>query len=213
VVADDSGRVTLTTSLEDFEAADRAIRAELRRRRPDLGFPADPEGAPTEPPARDIRFVPLGAGRVNVGPLATAVPGRVAIFTTQFRFQEEGKDYVPYPVGRWIPSAEGLTADRGGAADFVAVRDPGERLSVVMSPRHSGTSRTWVLAGDGWLPPSQRGADVRADARGATYVDVSEARLYDIARSGAEQVLRFSPQEPGLTIHAFVFEREREPRR
>lgn len=206
IVVGADGRVRLASNFENLAGVDRAIRAELSRTHPDLQFPAEPEAARLAP-RRDLRFVYLGAGRVESGPLADAASGRTETFTTQFRFQEEGKNYVPMPVGRWTPTAEGLTAARGGASDFLAIRNPGDRVDAVMSPRLSGSSRVWILADQGWLPASARGADVRVDARGASYVDVTEPRIYEIAKAGAERVLRFSPEQPGVTLHAFTFER------
>ncbi|HUK62734.1 MAG TPA: hypothetical protein VLV15_05350, partial [Dongiaceae bacterium] len=110
------------------------------------------------------------------------------------------------PVGRWTPSAEGLTAARGGAANFVAIRHDGGRVSAVMTPPASGTARAWILDAEGWLKPDERGADVHVDARGATYVDVTEPRLYTIANATRAGALKLSPEEPGLTIDSFVFE-------
>lgn len=196
------GRLLAATGFDRLDRADRAIRGELRRLHPELGFPNEPDVASA--PASDIRYVRLGAGRVDQGPLATATAGRSQMFTTQFRFQEEGKDYVPYPVGQWTPTAEGLVCDRGGAPDFVAIRNPGARVQAVLSPRREGVSRVWILADNGWLGAGELGKDARLDARGASYVDVSEPRLYDVARGGTH-VLRFSPQEAGVTIHAFAF--------
>ena len=206
---DTAGRVALVTDLERLDTVDRGIRDALRRLRPDLGFPEEPAAATDEPPRRALRTVPLGTGRVNAGPLANVVPGRSTLFTSQFRYQEEGKEYVPYPVGRWIPNAEGVTADRGGAADFLAVRVGGERMSAVLSPAAggAGASRLWVLADDGWLGSAERGADVHGDVRGGSYVDVGEPRLYEILRPGKTRVLRLSPEAPGLTIHELVFEK------
>ena len=60
---------------------------------------------------------------------------------------------------------------------------------------------------DDVLDVTDWGADVRTDARGASYVDVVEPRLYEITRSGTGRVLRFSPEEPGLVIHQFTFEK------
>jgi hypothetical protein len=113
---------------------------------------------------------------------------------------------VPYPVGRWTPSAEGLTAARGGAMNFVAIRCPGGRASVVLRPPAEGAARVWILEDDAWLGEAARGEDVRVDARGASYVEVAEPRLYRIAELGAERVLKLSPEERGITFYAFAFE-------
>lgn len=208
VFADRAGQALLVADLDHLDDVDRAIRKQVRTLHPELDFPEAGTPAARSTSSRSLSFVYLGAGRVETGPLANVASGRVLAFTTQFRFQEEGKEHVPYPVGRWVPTAEGLIADRGGAADFVAIRDAGERVWAVLSPQPAASSRVWILADESWLPAPERGADVRADGRGATYVDVGEPRLYEIARPGRSRVLRFSPQEPGLTIHAFAFGRE-----
>jgi thiol-disulfide isomerase/thioredoxin len=200
------GRAIATADFDRSEQVDHILRDELRRARPDLDFPTE-SAPPPAGPSREIQIVHLGVGRISAGPLASAHAGRTEVFTTQFRFQEEGGPCVPFPVGRWTATAEGVIAARGGAADFVSIKNPGDRAFAVMSPRHSGTSRVWILAEQAWMPPAERGADVRADGRGATYVDVTEPRLYEIAKAGKERVLRLSPEEPGLTMHAFVFEK------
>jgi hypothetical protein len=208
LVLEPDRRLSAAVGFDDLDRVDHLLRDRLRRQRPDLDFPVEPAPTPSAAP-REMRLVHLGAGRVPTGPLASTQSGRTETFTTQFRFQEEGRSYVPIPVGRWTSTSEGVVAARGGAADFVAIRNPGDRVFAVMSPRRSGLSRVWILAEQAWMPPGERGVDVRADGRGATYVNVTEPRLYEIAQAGKERVLRLSPEEPGLALHAFVFERVR----
>jgi hypothetical protein len=89
---------------------------------------------------------------------------------------------------------------------YVAVRHQGARVSVVMSPPGSGPVRVWILQDDGWLPEDARDEDVRVDARGASYIDVTAPRLYWVARGRGEHVIRLSPEDAGVTLHAFAFE-------
>jgi hypothetical protein len=206
-VADTAGRIVLQVPVDQPWEVDIAIRKLLRRLHPDIGFPSEPE--PPEPPATSRaqgRTVALGAGRVHAGPLADARPGAVLTFTTQFRFQEEGVPFVPYPVGRWMPNAEGLVAGQAGAANFVAIRSGGERLCAIIGPPASGPARVWILADDAWLAAGEAGQDVQVDPQGASYVDVSEPRIYEIAPGGKARVFRFSPKDPGVTFYAFLFE-------
>ena len=186
--------------------AQRDIRALLRKKYPDR-FPNDPETPDTGEAQRpSVKFIYLGTSRVEQGPLADAKPGYPQTFTAQFRFQEEGVAYVPYPVGRWTPSAEGLTSARGGAADYVALRHEGGRVSAVIAPSESGAKRLWILANDSWLAPEDRGDDVQMDSRGASYVEVEEPRSYSIANARGPQVLKLSPEGPGLTVYCFTVE-------
>jgi hypothetical protein len=73
----------------------------------------------------------------------------------------------------------------------------------------------WVLRDERWLPAGALGADARLDGRGNSYVEVDESRLYAICREGAgEQVVKLSPDAPGVTVHALIVEpaSERVPR-
>lgn len=200
-------RTVDAVAFDDLDRVDHLVRRELRRARPDLGLPGDPETLGRKP-ARHLEVVHLGTGRVSAGPLANAVSGRTEIFTTQFRFQEEGDEHVPIPVGRWTPTAQGAIAARGGAADFIAIRTRAGRTFAVMSPGASSATRVWILADQKWLAAEECGADVRGDVRGGTYVDVAEPGLYEIVQGGRAHVLRISPEQPGLAVHAFVFEED-----
>ena len=202
-VWDAGGNPAVTVEGDDLTAAHAAIRATLRRVRPDLGLPPDPTPRASRPIA--LRRVACGTSRVAGGPLSGATPGEATTFTAQFRYQEEGESYTPYLVGRWTPSAEGVTSARGGASDFLSVRGKGGEVWAVLAPPASGTSRVWILAEDAWLPADESGADVHHDARGASYVDVAEPRLYSIAHLEHPRTLKLSPDGAGLTVYELDF--------
>ncbi len=207
IVVDARGAVVLRRAGSDAVAvAEHAIRELVMRLHPGRQFPADP-GAPSATPAPGpgAHTMYLGTARVVAGPLVGVTPGGARPFTAQFRFQVEGSPYVPYPVGWWIPNADGLTADRGGAATFVAMRYDAPRVYAVMSPPSPGAVRVWLLRDDAWIKPGALGADARLDPHGGSYVDVTEPRLYDISRGVGEHVIKLSPADRGLTLHALVF--------
>jgi hypothetical protein len=200
VVVDELGAVAADT-VNDLSAGERALReAAIRMHHgedlPPLLATGLPEG---------VRTVPLAAGRVEAGPLRGRAAGQSSVFTAQFRYQESGEPWTPYPVGAWRTGAEGLTATRGGAANFVAIRYSASRAGVVVSPPPGRVARVWILRDDRWPRPDERGEDVTADARGAASVVVSEPRIYWIDQGGGERVLKLSPDQPGVTVHAFVF--------
>jgi hypothetical protein len=208
VVADAGGRVVANGPLAASGpgAPETLLREALRARAPDVLFPAGPAGGAAAPaPAPTV--VPLGSGRVTAGPLATAPAGESQTFTAQFRYQEEGLAGVPYPVGRWTPGADGLTAARGGAAQFVSLRydaprSGAARVGAVLSPPADGPVRLWVLRDERWLEGAALGGDARLDEHGASYVEVDEPRLYDVARGGG--TYKLSPEREGLTVHAIT---------
>lgn len=213
-VADTSGRVVFEAGGERTGDVDRAVRQAVSELKPNSGIPIDDLGAPPSPvpPADPPRQVYLGAARAQAGPLAGAQSGRTETFTAQFRFQEEGQVNVAYPVGRWTPNADGIVAARGGPENYITIRTSGAIWAVLSPPMPGGKpARVWVLAGSGWLEPDRAGSDVRFDARGASYIDVAEPRLYSIARCTSECTLRLSPDVEGIEYYSFVVEPQTKP--
>jgi thiol-disulfide isomerase/thioredoxin len=213
VLADPAGTiVSVATGRGCTGAIEAALRRQVSALHPELEFPRDPvpdaRASPAEgAQAPESRVVALGTAYAREGPLADVAPGRPRAFTAQFRYQVEGKPYVPYPVGSWSPGAEGLTAARGGAENFVALRYHAGALWGVLSPPPGGRARLWILSDEAWLPPEGLGADARLDSRGASYVDVDAPRLYSICRGRAgERVVKLSPDVPGMTVHALIVE-------
>ncbi len=209
-VADTSGRVVFQTGGERTADVDRAVRRAVSELRPNSGVPIDDLGAPPSPApaAASPRAIYLGAARAEAGPLAGAQSGRTETFTAQFRFQEEGQVNVAYPVGRWTPNADGIVAARGGPENYIALRTTGAVWAVLAPPPvlAGKPARVWVLAGSGWIEPDRAGSDVRFDARGASYVDVTEPRLYSIAHCNAECTLKLSPDVAGVAYFSFLVE-------
>ena len=149
----------------------------------------------------------LGAGQVRRGPLANAAPEQPATFVTQTRAEEEGRSWVPVPVGRWTPRAGGLESTRGGAANFLAIRYHAARVGVVVSPPAGTRARIWILRDDAWVAGNVRGRDLEVATDGATFVDVDEPRLLvPIEKDSGWHVLKLSPDIPGVELHALTFD-------
>jgi hypothetical protein len=199
VVADAGGRVVVDT-VGDLAAGQRALRALLPR---GAGVPLPPEIDAALPPG--ARVVALGAGRVVAGPLAGLPVGTTMVFTAEFRYQEQGRPWTPFPVGGWRADADGVSATRGGAANFVAIRYSAGRAGVVATPPPGASARVWILRDDRWPLAGERDEDVVADAQGAASILVTEPRLYWIDRGDGERTLKLSPETPGVTLNAFVF--------
>ncbi len=200
VVADGEGRAVVDT-VNDMAAGEAALRALVRAAHP--GAPLPPALDTSLP--QDVRTVELAAGRVPEGPLRGLSAGHERVFTAEFRYQEAGKPWVPYPVGGWKPTAHGLISTRGGAANFVAIRYSADRAGVVVTPPPGASARLWILRDDRWPREQERGEDAAVDGRGAVFVTVTEPRLYWIDRGEGERVLKLSPETAGVTVNAFVF--------
>ncbi len=200
VVADGDGRMVVDT-VADMVAGEQALRAMIRASHPGAVLPPSPD--PTLPTG--VRFIVLGAGQVEHGPLRQLSGGHEKVFTAEFRYQEQGRAWTPYPVGGWRSDKDGATSTRGGAANFMAIRYSAGRAGVVATPPPGATARLWILRDDRWPRADERGDDVTVDARGAAYVLVTEPRLYWIDRGEGERVLKLSPESPGVTLNELVF--------
>jgi hypothetical protein len=200
VVADADGRVRVDT-VDDLGAGELALRAMIRHAHPDATLPPAPD--PALP--KGVRIVDLGVGKVESGPLSGLSSGLERVFTAEFRYQEQGKAWTPFPVGGWRTGTQGLTATRGGAANFIAIRYSAGRAGVVVTPPAGASARLWILRDDRWPRPDERDDDAAVDARGAVSVVVTEPRLYWIDRGDGERVLKLSPETAGVTVNAFVF--------
>jgi hypothetical protein len=149
----------------------------------------------------------LGAGDHPAGPLADVTPGGPRIFHAELASEIAGKRWVPTPIGRWTLGADGLTAARGGAEEYVALRYDACPLAVLATGAGRSLTRLWVLLDGAWVPGDLAGADLRYDGHGASYVEVTWPRLYDVVRAdGHMHVVKLSPEDPELALHAFVFE-------
>jgi len=182
--------------------AELALREALQR----IQAPVTPAPFTPLPPLPEASRIELGAGRVAEGPLAGRQAGEEPFFSAQFRYQEQGRRAIPHPVGPWRVGADGITAMRGGAAQFVAIRYSAGRVGVVISPPPHGESRVWVLRDEAWPGPQVRGRDLLTDAAGGVFVHVSEPRLFWIDVGSGERTLKLSPEQAGVTLHAFVAE-------
>lgn len=219
VIADSLGHVQW--SGRDVGEAERALVRLVVAKHPDLASPgagadsaaAADAGATSGP---DVALDPvtathapvwLGAADHPAGPLADVTPGAPRFFHAELSTEIAGTPWVPTPIGRWSLGADGLTAARGGAEQYVALRYDGGPLAVVAGVAGGKSTRLWVMRDNDWLPKDARGADVKLDGGGAPYVEVSSPRLYDVARpDGRGHVIKLSPDEAGLTLYAFVFE-------
>jgi hypothetical protein len=216
VLADSLGRVRW--SGRDVDHAEKELVRLVVERRPDLASGAgadsttaiDTGGAAGSDTAVAVHApVWLGLADHPPGPLADVTPGGPRMFHAELKTEIASKTWVPTPIGLWTPGADGLSAARGGAEQYVALRYDAGPLAVLAGAPAGKTIRVWVFRDDEdeWIPRDARGADMKFDGRGASYVDVSWPRLYDVVRAdGRGHVINLSPAEAGLTLRAFVFE-------
>ncbi len=215
VIADPLGRVRYRGDSD--RVAEAALERLLVESHPELAPPGtvvDSTPSPNDAvdaaaPERDPAHatVWLGAGDRPAGPLADVTPGGPRMFHAELTTEIATRPWEPDPIGLWSLSGDGLTAARGGAQQWVALRYDAGPLAVVAGAAAGEPVRLWVLRDDEPLPREAAGADVRFDGRGGAYVEVSTPRLYDVAHAdGRPHVVKLSPERSGLTLYAFVFD-------
>jgi hypothetical protein len=184
---------------------ENSLHKSLRAHHPDIQFPVDASSISlVEESAPRWKRVGLAPAEVTTGPLATAKLDQPQPFTAQFEFQESPANQVPVPLGWWTPRRDGLDAARPGPANLIAIRYDAGPVIATLSPPVTGSSRVYVLQDEHWISRSDAGEDVQFDSKGAAYVEVTQPRLYAIARGG-RHVLKLSPDDPGIHFYAFHF--------
>jgi hypothetical protein len=187
--------------MKGLDACDAATREALGG--------AENGGAPENaraPLPRAITRIALSAGAIARGPLANVALSVPLTLLSQLRPQEESARGVPFPVGRWLQDSSGLVAVRGGAANVLTIRYHAGRVGVLASPPAGRTAKLWILRDENWLSGRAPGEDVRLDEHGASYVELDGTRLYIVDREGGDHIYKFSPEAPGVTLHALTFD-------
>ena len=200
VIADENGLIDVDT-VGVLAPGTRALGVAALRMRPGSLLPSEVDAAVPG----GVRTVPLGAGRVEDGPLRALSAGHERVFKSELRSQERGSAWAPIPMGSWRTGSEGLTATRGGAANFIAIRYSAGRAGVVVTPPPGAIARLRILRDDRWPTLEERGEDVWAGGRETVSIVVTRPGIYWIDKGGGERVLKISPEEAGVTVNAFVF--------
>lgn len=126
-------------------------------------------------------------------------------------YQDPGRhvDGLLYLHGRWHSGPEGLRHARTTAAprDYVALRYRALEVNCVLKPESGKPIKVVVTQNGRPVAPTDRGADLRVDTKGETYLLVDEPRMYRIIKNatfGAYD-LKLACAQEGLGIYAFTF--------
>ncbi|MGC1382092.1 MAG: redoxin family protein, partial [Candidatus Baltobacteraceae bacterium] len=111
-----------------------------------------------------------------------------------------------YLQGFWHATSQALVS--GGGNGRLTMRYHAIEVMAVMKPEAGSALRVDVMQDGKPIARSDAGADIRYDARGASYVTVDAPRSYDLlanARFGAHD-LQLAPEGYGAGIYDFAFE-------
>src|SRR2546426_13777 len=132
-------------------------------------------------------------------------PGKVVLYSSMPRQVRRGF----FAHGLWKNNADDFEHARATteAKDYIGIRYRGNEVYVVMNLKRGQSARVYVTRDGKPVPAPRRGVDVAADARGRTYIDLREGRMY-YAIQGEDRGthdLRLSPTDLGVAINSFTF--------
>lgn len=199
-----------------YAELERQIREEIHKKNPRIAFPS----SWTIPPDTDD-FNPSRCGAMSeetyVGTArGTRWGGQIA---NREGFQP-GKvvNYASMPVqvrrgfsahGLWKNGPDDFEHARvtPQPRDYIGLRYRGAEVYVVMNLKRGASARVYVTRDGKPVPAPKRGVDVQADARGRTFLEVREGRMYYAIQGedmGSHE-LRLSPTDAGVAVNSFTF--------
>jgi thiol-disulfide isomerase/thioredoxin len=196
----------------DFE---HAIQYLLKQAHPGLKFPA----SYTIPPEKDA-FAP-GCGtpteEMYVGDwyqrgVLSNSQGYHDGKTLDYKMPSDVPDGQAAAAGPWKTDKNGMIyrgkhSGDGPTSDRLEMRYHARELYSVMNVSHGHPSRLYIQQDAADLTPQNKGADVKFDAEGHSYIEVNESRMYYLVQNpkfGIHTVTLY-PTAPGLTVNSFTF--------
>jgi len=191
----------------DYEACERAIQECLHEIRPEeawpeLLLPFRPEDRPGAEFLRATPQINLGVER---GRIANADGARVGE-TSRLALPGRRDPDLVYAEGAWRHELSHLESAEASPASLQVRYTAVEVNLVAQAP--DGETIEAEIGQDGLpLADVDRGEDARVADSGATYVAISEPRLYRLVRNHvyATRDLRLAADRPGLRVYALTF--------
>ncbi len=189
---------------------ERLLQQLLRERHPRLRLPeipaplrsADKPGAVCYPVSP-----PLYLGRERS--MFANAPVSSTNSVSRFRLPPQRDEGCLYADGEWSVFADSVrhAADVEGKGDSLAIRYRAVEVGVVMRPEDIYWKLVDVEQDGKWLTRDVAGKDVKFDEKGRSYIEVKDARFYEIIAGqpyGLHE-LRLYTQGKGLSVYAFHF--------
>jgi thiol-disulfide isomerase/thioredoxin len=199
-----------------YAELERQIRDELKKRNPRLTFPASwtipPDTDDFNPsrcgPMSEETYVGTERGSRWGGAIANKEgfqPGKTVLYSSMATTVPRGFS----AHGLWTNGKDDFEHARATTEpkDWIGIQYRGAEVYVVMNLHKGASSRVYVTRDRKPVPAAQRGVDVQADARGRTYIELREGRMYYAIQNEdmAAHELRLAPNEPGVGINSFTF--------
>ena len=126
-------------------------------------------------------------------------------------YQDPGshEDGVIYPRGAWVQRPESVLHSRQSAApqDYIALQYHALGVNVVLKPERGKPIRLEVEQDGRPVAKEDRGADLRYDAAGHSYVLVDQPRMYNVVKNAkfGRRELKLLAADEGLGLYSFTF--------
>ena len=199
-----------------YAELERQIRDELRKRNPRLSFPASwtiPPDTDDFNPSRcgtmsEETYVGTQRGSSWGGAIANKEgfqPGKTVLYSSMPTTVPRGFS----AHGLWKNEKDDFEHARATTEpkDWIGITYRGAEVYVVMNLHKGASARVYVTRDRKPVPAGKRGVDVQADARGRTYIDLREGRMYYAIQNEdmAAHELRLAPNDAGVAINSFTF--------
>jgi thiol-disulfide isomerase/thioredoxin len=192
-----------------------AIQQLLRETHPNLKFPASyviPPPENTFSPACGITTPEMYVGDwYGRGILANPQGYRLGK-TLTYQLPTAVSDGRVVLKGKWETYHGGMTyrgkKARGGSSQGeLEMRYHARELYSVINVARGHPERLYIMQDGRYLTKENKGADVQVDAKGRSYIEVREARMYYLVSNPAfgSHTVVLTPTEPGITIDSFTF--------
>jgi thiol-disulfide isomerase/thioredoxin len=190
------------------EGNDRAMEMKLR----ELLAVSHPEVTKVDldPDANDLK---AECGLVTEETYVGEFRGQSAIANLGGHHEGDVADFLPSHspadgtmmlAGRWRVEKDGMSSQGHGAA--AELRYHARSVYAVLSVSPGKEVRVNLFEDGNPLPKDSAGADVKFDAKGS-YVEVKDARMYDLLRSPAlgAHLIALQPEASDFRLHSFTF--------
>lgn len=185
------------------------IQKLLLERDASLTFPPlmEPIRAEDKPGAVCYRPTPetyLGYGRGRIGNVEGFREDQIVMYTDPHRYESDRY----YLVGRWYNSPESVRlASQHGEPGSIVINYEAAEVNLVIHPETETGFRVYVDQDGKPVEQASRGADVRTESDGRTYLLIDTPRMYNIISNVLfdRHVLRLTTTSNSFSAYAFTF--------
>lgn len=207
IVADHSGE-------GEYDETEARIQQLVHEIHPTLRFPAvmepvrdtDKPGAVCYPTTAETYVGMRGKMQHQLGNIDPFEPGQA------FPFNDAGlahRDGMVYAQGLWRTERESLRHARATTdlSDYIALRYHAIECNAVIRPEGGEPIRVKITQDGKPVAQPDKGADIKYDESGASYILVDSPRMYRLTRNAAfgSHEIRLASDSPDFGLYSFTF--------